>query len=444
MFRDPIAQVIITNPKTGDVWDWTAPKFPFLTGVTVAYEMARKASLQLTFDAPYEDAIDRLLVRRSPFAQNNFVRARIGYASRPDLFTAWFVGFLNTGGEGLTVGPNGLSGTISAQVVADPSDYQMSKERVPLSGAPVDMMKQCTDAMGLKFVPSQGTMEGALATMKAMRKGGGWSPEPFAALTAWEALKRIVQMCNLRMWIGPDPEDPASGARRLWVGTEREIMGGMINKRVRPRATFRVRGALDLSTNTYPCLGWMPEGQGSATWLAGDQDMAGKGVDVTYIDTATGKMETLSADPQKREAAAVGSLAQPGQEDVQVSGATAAVKDAKKQDGSAARVTSGAFPEGDMGKLRAQAEAEAAQAAGSPAQLGTISTIGVPWVVPPVIVNLAGAGELFDGPYMTQKCTHTYTAGSYETTITGMRQGSGGAERAGENVESSAGQMPWQ
>jgi len=450
MFTDPIAQVIFTNPVSKQVWDWTAPQFPFVTGLTLAYEFMRKATMQITFDAPYQDAIDRLLIRQSPFAQGTHVRARIGYASMTNWFTEWFHGFLNVGGDGLTIDPNGMSGQISVQVISDGMDYQVSQERVPLSGAPVDMLRQCAEAMGLLFEASLGTLESAVAILKAGLKGSPWSPEPFAGLTAWEATKRIVEMLNLRMWIGPDPADLGKGGRRLWVGTEREITGGVLSKlapsgtAAPARPTFRVRGVVDMATSTFPCFSWAPEGAGFATWLASGEDMAGKGVDISYIDTATGQVVVVSSDPKQRPASTVGALSQPGQEDRKVAGAngTEIKGDEKKQDGKAARRTSAPMPEGEPGKQRAQSEADQLVAAGSPAQTGVIASIGVPWVVPSALVNLAGAGQIYDGPYLVQKATHTYTPGVYDMSLTCMRQGAGGAERAGENIHPPVGPMP--
>ena len=450
MFRDPIAQCIFTNPVTGKEWHWTAPDYPFLTGVTLAYEFARMATMQLTFEAPYQDAIDKLLIRQSPFAQGMNVRARIGYASQVTWFTEWFHGFLSAGGDGLTIDPNGLSGQISTQVVSDPVDYQVSKERVKLDGTPLAMLEQCAQAMGLEFVPSLGASQHALAMMQSSGKRAAFYAEPFAAMTAWEACKRIVETLNLRMWIGPDPADLGRGGRRLWVGLEREIMGGVLSKlaptgsAAPARPTFRIRGPVDLATSTFPCLSWAPEGAGFATWLAGGVDMAGKGVDLEYVDTATGAIKKVSSDPRARDVAAAGSISQPGQEDRKAKGAGGSdVKgDEKKQDGKAARRTSGPMPEGDGGGQRAQAEADYLQAAGSPAQMGVITSLGLPWVVPSALVNLAGAGQIYDGPYMVQKATHTYTAGNYEMSLTCMRQGAGGAERAGENIQSAAGSMP--
>lgn len=450
MFRDPIAQCIFTNPVTKQEWYWTAPQFPFLTGVVLAYEFARQATMQLTFEAPYQDAIDKLLVRQSPFAQGMHVRARIGYASQAAWFTEWFHGFLNAGGDGLTIDPNGLSGQISVQVISDPVDYQVSQERVTLDGTPMAMLAQCAGAMGLRFDASAGASSSALAMMQSSVKRAAFYAAPFAAMTAWEACKRIVEMLNLRMWIGPDPADLGAGGRRLWVGTELEITGGVLSKlaptgaAAPARPTFRVRGPVDLATSTFPCLSWAPEGAGFATWLAGGMDMAGKGVDLSYLDTASGKIMTVSSDPRQRQVATVGALAQPGQEDRKVPGPGGSeVKgDEKKQDGTAARRTSGPMPEGDGGGQRAQAEADYLQAAGSPAQMGVITSLGLPWVVPSVLVNLAGAGQVYDGPYQVQKATHTYTAGNYEMSLTCMRQGRGGEERVGENVQGAAGQMP--
>jgi len=92
MFTDPVAQVIVTSPDKQNVWNWSAPYYPFLTGLTIMWEWERVASISLNIDAPYEDGIEKLLKEPTPITIGNQIQARIGYASGE--FTPWAVGFL--------------------------------------------------------------------------------------------------------------------------------------------------------------------------------------------------------------------------------------------------------------------------------------------------------------------------------------------------------------
>lgn len=445
MFTDPVAQVIFFNKDSGKEWAFSAPEYPFLTGVQLGYEFARKAVLQITVEAPYEEAITKLLIKDSPFAQGNLVRARIGYASKADWWTAWFTGFLMAGGDGLSIDPNGLSGTITVQATSEAADYQLSKDRLPLTGTPIDVLKQIAEVMGLKLQISLGMMDAAQAVMKDAIREGGFCPTGYAGFTAWEALKALAVDLNMRVCIAPDPNN-LGGGNCLWMGTEREISGGVLSK-LGPdkKPTFRMRGAIDVATATFPCLTWAPEGAGAMAWLAGDMDQAGKGVEFSYIDSDTGEIKTEKALPKDRQVSTAGGVATPGQEDHKdVDADGNEVKgDEKKQDGSEAVKHSAPVPAGEVGKQRAKTAAERRRDAGSPSQAGVITSIGVPWVVPGnELVYLRGCGDLYDGPYIVDKATHTWGPGTYDMSLTCRRQGTGGVDKVGEKAQTAAGTMP--
>jgi hypothetical protein len=452
MFTDPIAQVVFTSPSSGKVWNLTAPDWPFLTGVTLAYEMARKATLQINLDAPYEDAIGKLLKRGTPLTLGTNVKARMGYASKPDWFTPWFGGFLNAGGDGLTLDANGLTGQISVQVVPSQAEYTMSQERVVLDANPIVMLTQCIQAMGLLPAITPGVEANAVAVLDPKdKKNKPWSPEAYANLTAWEAIKQACAFMNLKYWIGPDVSDPTSKANTVYIATEADISQGLVMRQAAagskadpgtaPRPTFRVRGVVDLNTSTFPCLSWSPEGGGaSATWLAAGDDQTGKGVLLAYVDPDSGEVVEIPATPEKQQVATAGPQAAVQQDLVSTDPDGSEAKgDEKKQDGKPAVVISAPMPAGDAGAKRAQSEADRRQAAGNPAQQGTITSLGLPWLVPPMMINLVGAGDIYDGPYMIQKATHTWSGGNYEMSLSVLRKGTGGVDPEGEKKQTPVG-----
>ncbi|MFA4971277.1 MAG: hypothetical protein WC683_01605 [bacterium] len=457
MFTDPVAQVRFKSPKSGREWIFAPPSAPFLTGVAMLYEFGRTATLQLTFDAPYDEAI-AMLGSDTPFAIGMHAQARIGYASRPDWWTPWFGGFLKAGGDGLTLDANGLSGQITVQVTAEGAHYTISKELVVLDQSPKSMLEKCIAAMGLLPALSPGALDAcqiaasydpdSFASFKTM-----WHPLAYARLTAWEAIKRICALMNLTYWIGPDVTDPSSRINTVYVATELEVSLGFIKQAATgskadpstlPRPTFRLRGVVDLSTSTFPCLSWAPEGGGaSATWLVGGDDQAGKGVLIAYIDQDTGKVVEKVALPEEQQVATAGSL--PAiQQDLSLAdeGGGELIGDGVKQDGTPAVYASEPMPPGAAGASRAQNVADWRQTAGNPAQQGVITSLGLPWVIPGMYVNLAGAGEIYNGPYLVQKATHTWGPGSYEMSLTVMRQGAGGVDPEGEKKTTPAGQVP--
>lgn len=451
MFTDPTAQVQFTNPKTGKVWNWTAPEWPFLTGVTLAYEFARQASLQLTFDAPYEDAIERLLVIGSPFALGTQVDARIGYASRADWWTDWFSGFLMAGGDGLALDANGLSGSVNVQVISKGAKYAISETPMNLitNATMIEILYQAGNLVagdeGTVSV-SPGVREIALAKAASADDPAmmAWNPTAYASMTAWNVVKDICGILTATYWIGPD----MSGKQALHIATERELTTGAVFKQKPPGtadkdaiATFRLRGILDPATGQYPLLTWAPEGAAWATWLAGDDDQAGKGVNVAYIDKDTGNVVEVPASATDRQVATVGSLATPGPEAVGSVDPDAfpATGDITLPTGGQPVQVSAPMPAGDAGLQRAQLAANRRQIAGSPSQVGTITTIGIPWIIPGVLVNLLGCGAIYDGLYLVQKATHTWAGANYETSMTVWRQGA--VDKIGEKIPSPVGEM---
>lgn len=454
MFTDPVAQIVITNPETGKVWQFSAPEFPFVTGVTLAFEFARKASLQITFDAPYDVAIEKLLSLDSPFTMGNQVRARIGYAKQPDWWTEWFDGFLAAGGDGLTIDPNGMTGTITVQVVSDGGGYTVSQEIVKTTD-PYDMFMQCAKALGAEFRPSTDAtnlMQAFTAASGKETTEAGWKPEAFAGMLVWEAASALAKMANLKMWIGPRLESPGSGVRFLHLGTEAELSSGILSQ-LKPageaggtgvRPTFRMRGVVDLNTSTFPCLSWAPEGSGFASWLSTSTGQSGKGVEKVFVNRKTGLIESVVAKAADRKVATAGAVATPGQEDSKATDASGkeVTGDAKKADGKEAVVTSGPVPEGPAGTARAQLSAEAERDAGSPSQVGVITSLGLPWVIPSELVFLRGCGVIYDGPYLVDKATHTWGPSKYEMTLTCRRQGDGTGQKTGEKIQTPVGTMP--
>ena len=444
MFTDPIAQVVFQSPKSGTQWMMSAPDYPFVTGVTLAYEFQRKSTMQITFDAPYDDAIGKLLCRGTPLTLGTNVKARIGYASRPDWFTPWFGGFLNAGGDGLTIDPNGLSGQISVQVVPSGAGYTISAEKVRLRGTCYETLLECIKAMHLEpfmtedahrqldIVWSYGPIDPDVFYTAVVTE---WSPEIFAGLTAWEAVKKICTIANLKFFIGADPADPTIKHNTMYVVTDLELSQGLVNRQAmvgspavpadRPIPTFRMRGVIDMNTSTFPCFSWAPEGGGaSATWLAAGDDQSGKGVLLAYIDPDTNEVIEIPAMPEDAPVATAGP--QPAvNQDLKGKNpdGTEDVADEKKQDGTPAVIVSAPMPAGQAGAQRALLAAQRRQILGNPAQMGVISSIGIPWMIPSLFSNLAGCGEIFDGLYWVQKATHTYTPGVYDMSLTCMRQG---------------------
>lgn len=458
MFTDPVAQVVFVNPATGEKVIWAAPEMPFVTGVTLVYEMERKSSIQINIEAPYADAINKILCAGTPLAIGNNVKVRIGYASqskaRPAQWTPWFGGFLNAGGDGLTLDPNGLSGTITVQAIPTIADYIVSSETVVSNTDPQAMLEGIIQSMGLVpyISPNAVDVLKRLTTFSVDAESfyPAWNPQPYVGMSMLEGLKSICKMANLRYSVGPHP-DPGNGSPAVCVGTEAEAMKGVLQRPIpdtghgkggNPVATFVMRGAVDIETMSFPCLSWGPEGGDSATWLSAGDDPSGKGVLIAYIDTDTGEIKEVTATPETSDVPTAGVQAAVQQDNKLANpDGTQDVGDAVKADGNPPTVMGAPMPPGEGGEFRAQLSANRQQQIGNPAQQGDMTSLGLPWITPNALVRLRGCGAMYDDVYEVRKATHTWTKGGYDMTLGLFRRGSGGTPPVGKQVQTEGGEM---
>jgi len=438
IFTDPVAQAIITDPDSGDEWKWTAPDYPFLTGVTINYQRFKVGVFTLSFDIPYEYGIP-MMGLPSPFKQGNLVKARIGYAGA-NAWTPWVAGFLKAGGDGLSIDSNGITGQISVQGVAESYGYTVNKDLLREAGwDPIKILELCARGMGLTPVISTG----ASADMnsykligdrrgKAIRKQTFDFSSSLLSMSYWEVLKKICRDYNLTYWIGPDVGSTDPG-RNLFVYNEAEASKGTDQDTA--IRTYMIRGVIDEANLTYPCFAWSAEGSNVAAWLASQPDPAAHGVSGAYTDKATGEVVEEAVPPEEQPTAIWGVLADTSPTDAEVDG----VKDDEaKSDGTQGTYTSAPVAPGAEDRFKKQLQNRQKQ--GNAAQQGTITSLGIIDERPGNICRLKGAGLIYDDTYQIDRMTHTYGPGSWEMTLVVKRFGR--VLKVGEQKETSEGQAP--
>jgi hypothetical protein len=442
LFSDPVAQAIIIDPDTRDEWKWTAAEFPvtgfpYLVGCSINYEMGPKVAMfTLSFDIPYEQGV-ALMQLPSPFKVGNLVKARIGYAA--GAWTPWVEGFLKSGGDGLSIDANGVSGQIMVQGLAESYGYTVDKDLMRESGwDPIKILGACARGMGLKSVISGGA-SAELTAYKLIgeRRGQAVRQKTFdfssslLNLSYWEVVKKICDEWNLTCWMGPEVGVTDPG-RNLFVYTKAELSKG-VDQDVNSR-TYMIRGVIDEANLTYPCFAWGAEGSGGVSWLASTADPAAHGVTTAWTDKSTGEIKEDAMAPAEQPEAISGVVTDDAPIDKEVDG----VKDDESR------------PEGIYGtyfSIAASSESEERvkkllehrQNQGNAAQRGTITTLGIPDERPGNLCNLRGAGLIYDGPYQIRKLTHSYAPGSWEMTLVVQR--SGRILKTGEQAETAEGQM---
>jgi|GEM_PF-2228757 len=439
IFTDPVAQVIITDPESKQEWKWTTPDYPFLTSVTINYERGPRVTVfTIGFDIPYEYGIGMMQVP-SPFKQNNVVKARIGYAGA-NVWTNWVNGFLKTGGDGLSIDSNGVTGQISVQGVSESGEYPVSPDVLKAAGwDPIKILKGCAEGMGVVPVISNGS-SGVLNAYKVIgdRRGKAIRKKTFdfssslLCLSYWEIVKKICNEFNLVFWLGPKV-GAKDNARNLFVYTAAEASKGTDQDEL--IRTYMIRGQIDEANDVYPCFAWSPEGVSDTTWLASKPDPAAHGVDMSYTDESTGEIKSIAVSPEDQPVAIKGSITDNAPEDVDVDGIK---NNESRPDGSLGSYTS--MPVAAGAEDMAKAQVQSRQRQGNAAQNGTITCIGLPDERTGNLCRLKGAGLIYDDVYAIDKLTHSYSAGSWEMSLVARREGS--MIKAGEQKETSEGQMP--
>lgn len=433
MFTDPIAQVVVTSKDGARRWDWVAPDWPFLTGVTMNFDMGGRNSL-ITFsiDAPYDAKEGLMDVNYSPFMFGNLVEARIGYASGG--WTPWYAGYLADGGVGISVEPNGISGEVSVQATpAYPALYPIPDKVLKSAGFDgVLLLEGCCKEIGVNPVVSQ-TASRFLRSYLAIpgRSGEAQRKKVFKrmlgydGMAIWDVIRSLCKENSCAYSF--EPPTSSSFAYDLNVRAEEEVLLDP------PINSYVMRGVIDESINQYPCFSFSPSETGVA-WKAASPDPAAAGVNGVSIDKLSGEDVTYDAPPSQQgiqvEKAIVKDVPESSSKD-------GVVEDIKLREGVLGHWVSMAMP--ISGRSTFERMVNARQQQGNPAQTGSISTLGLPFEKTGNSCMLYGCGGIMDGKYVIEKLTHSYTAGSWDMTLECKRSGAGNAPN--DNPQTAGGQV---
>lgn len=429
MFTDPIAQVVIKNPTSGKEWNWTTPDFPFLTGVSLLWEEKRTGNISINIEAPYEEGVARIMTPPTPFAIGNYIRARIGYGLGG--FTDWAIGVLNAGGEGISIDANGVSGSVIFAGVSRSAHYTVSKD-VKAVKSYTELLEKVALYLGLQLEIAPDAREVLVAMTKTPI-----DPSAFMSMSSLDIIKRICEWGNLTWVAGPRPYQMGGGVRWLTITRpreERKIASDVDDNK------YVMRGIIDVANNQYPLMSWSPEGEAFATWLAHTPNPAGSGCGSPFVDTETGKVDWIEVLPKDMTEAIVGVLPESPPDDIDIPGEGVAA-DKKREGEAVAEVVGQPVKPGADGKQDAMSQIHSEVLAGSAAQRGIISTIGIPSEKCGNFCRVEGLGAVYDGPYRILKISHIWAGGSYDMSMTVQRFGVGGREKStGKQEETVGGQ----
>jgi len=441
-FSDPVAQVVIRDRDTGDQWHLGSPGFPFLTLLTMTFDANMTSSvISIGVDIPYEYAIDMLDTQTTAFGHNNQVKARLGYATGG--WTDWVYGTMSGGGKGLSMSPDGLSGTFEADVVPiKAAGYVVPKDIVFESGGDLEKFLTLTcKSMGYEAVFSS-DVEGKIEEVSGEVIKAQSTEDDSDAIggiadkNSWDAMKYI---CN--EYLDCKYMTTIKGAKEYIVFySDREKMVGVLSDYNGSASDdvnrYVIRGVLDPSRNQYPCISFTPTDD-AGTWIAGTS--AGSGVNAAGIDTETGEDVSVDVAPEDQEEAIVGKIESTSPQDIRTTDNTGShVADMFKNDERLGANMSAPILPG--GSRIFENQARRFQRQGNPGLKMDITTIGVPEERTGNICELFGAGRLYNDQYYIDRITHSWAPGSWDMVLGVHRWGY--KDVSGEQKETAGGQMP--
>lgn len=408
-----MAQVIIVDDQNGLRWDWTAPDYPYLVGVTMNLERGfRMSAGSFSIDAPYDAISDLMKKNASPFKVNNSISVRIGYGLGG--WTPWFGGFLNDGGDGLSVGADGISGELRFMGLGTrPVVYTISKDILKQAAMnPLLLIETVSRELGVRLeitdTARQKISEYTMVSEEVGISEDNESGEIMSGLANkdhWDIVMEICHENGCTGWLSQSSGSKGSAQSLVIKTIEEAEQSPIIN-------TYMIRGVIDEDNHQYPCYSFSPVG-GVAGWFSSQKDPASAGVNVNGIDTGSGEVVEGIIVPEDQETPTRGDL--PDGEPSSHKSEDGLVNDIQMPGNQKGTNISAPVLPGGYAFLAKMAIGH--QSAANGAQIGNISTIGNPEESISNACRLLGAGEIFDGNYEIQKMTHSYTPGSWEMNL---------------------------
>lgn len=437
-FIDPMAQVIITDPDSGETWHWGDPNYPFLTSVTMIWSSNMTIdSLIVGINMPFDYAISALDSSKTPFRQNNIIKARIGYLTGG--WTEWAQGVLASGGKGLTLSPDGLSGSLEINAIPmKPAGYTLTKDLIDFVdhdskkivetlifylGYEVSITDKAQD--NLKAIDDTKISDPSLKEKKDLYPG-------LIGQTIWGALQHVCRTSDCQL-ITRD----MNGKKTVIIYTEYDITHGNI-KISDVINTYSMRGILDTTINQYPCFSFSPSSD-EAVWINNVSTAAASGVNARGIDTETGDDVRKDVQAKDQEDARDGNIEHPEPQDIKYPNEIGGdiIADTSLGGSLGTYMSAPILP---GGKKMFENQANLFQRQGDLALNMEIETIGVPDEKVGNFCRLFNAGVLYNGTYMIERMTQAWSPGNWTMTIGVYRRG--WKAIMGEKRQTAGGQLP--
>lgn len=449
MYYAPSGQCEIVSPNQAKTWRLAAANavvgasattgvYPFLTGITVGVEREKITAFQATIDAPYEEGF-RMLYEdsggTSPFNQGNLIRVRVGYADM-NLWTPWYQGMLSQGGDGITITPEGVSGTVSAQQQTWCDKYT-SLNQQSWAPTPLELLQKLGARMGrvLDITPgAQAVLDAAPSTFgrRAWGAFGSDNTEAFANTCRFLGLTWGIFEDDA-MTFGAGMKNTVVIAARAEVARG-EVMGGRL------RNAYVMRGQFNPQQRQYPILSWGPE-EGLASWLGSTVSPSNSGMGYAGVDKRSGKVVSGVVPPLESADAIYGEATAKGAAQDTAAAGGGHLDTALVEGQDAPMQHTMPVPDGSVADVAVRTQAATRMTQGNQAQMATLKSLGVPDQFPFDVIDVYGCTPRYDGPYEVIGITHAWAAASYESDLKVQRHGAFQTDEA-QKSQTAGGQMP--
>lgn len=362
--------------------------YPFLQSLSVQVSMNYVTQITANLVAPVEEG--REMLNNNIFSTKNLVSAKIGYVGE-NYATPTFTGILSKGPEGLKMGVDGLSGSISAEAQGYPSFDKGYSQRIHRKSDASKYVKKLAEKLGLKVVMTE-------KAKKNLKDKKLYSNSVFTS--PFEELQGILRMVGNDFYF-----DYQTDKERLMIIDNAEVPDSSYRRK------FIFRGSFDPDKMVYPILDYSPE---NIQFLY-VPSAASKRVHTSRINKK-GKIEKIESKRKvvngknKKEAY--------GEENRVASTKNVSKKVDIKTEGKRVIASSRRTKTEEKTKLSAQRK----DAENKDGLSASITTIGIPDLKPMEYVYLFNIGKKFDGWYQVLQFTHSWSGGNFETTISLLKK----------------------
>lgn len=394
--------------------------YPFVTNVAVSRTLNIIDSASISFDAPFEEGL--AMLNSELFLVNNVVKFRMGYRGSADDDGPDLYGIITDGGKGMTLSPEGLTGSINIQGCS-----ANSWARTTVATKKGDNLHDIV----VKFAKTSGFETKVDDTAKS-RLEGNIDYKMNGQVVFLEWIKKVLPENGCSWTVSEVTEGKRKKKKTrktLSITTVKAIMDGPVSWK------FIMRGGFLEKANEYPIIAFAPEVVG-ALWKGGYSPTAG-GAKVADVD-GDGKITVDDATKDDVKLKQTGGKAKGGgvldidtiTDDI--------VASLKLIVGQVWDMVSPSDPE-NPDPIYRKAKAIATVGRSLIAYSGNLTTIGIPSFPPGALVEVSGCGDLFDGIFGCNTVSHTWTGAGIETNLVIHNRT---AKTAGGTTPSSADTSP--